>query len=808
MREEYYTIQDNMNKRLFILIGIICVGVGTMLAKTTELDETYGNMYQWYSHAAFTNIDEVVIMGDEVYGLSCNSIFSVNKTDREKTYYTKKDGLSGSMIDHIAYNKTLDRMLITYRDGYIDIMEANREVHNITDLYLKQMSTSKKVNDICMHEQYAYLAMSFGIMVVNMQTAEITETYYIGENSSEVELQHITISNNIIYAASHDKIYLANMNDNLMDYAYWQGTATPPAGKIMSIRAFEGELYIVVDYKVYCQDGDSWKIILADATPSFDGLRITNGMLFAMPKYELGVWKVDTENKKLALHFTCCFIYDIEAEDDNIFWLASYKDGLVKLYKTGPEVTNYYEEKNQPEGPSSNDAYRLKFFGDKLYMLPGARWDVEYRRAGDIMIYENDTWTNIRNNELVKKAKDHPIYDLMNVAQDPNDASHYFVTTYGTGMMEMRDTSMVKLHLPSNSYLYPAAADNPDQYTRTDGAMYDEQGNLWILNPGNVKGNVHVISRDGVHSSFNLSDNGRNITLETPGEILVDSRDPQWKWIPSLRKDAGLILLKDNGTPSYHRDDVVKYHRSWVDQNGTNVIPASIRAIAQDKNHTIWVGTSSGIFAIPSTVDFTTSNRCVRVIIPRNDGSGLGDYMLDNEQINTIAVDGANRLWVGTANSGAFLLSPVGDINDSGYTMETVAHFTSHNSLLPTDDVMAIAIKESNGEVFIGTGGGLVSYMSDATEPEESFAEIYAYPNPVRPSYEGYITITGMMGDTQVRIVDGSGNVVIVLESTGGTVAWDGRNAQGERVGSGVYTALCNTKDGKNHGVVKIMVMN
>ena len=57
-------------------------------------------------------------------------------------------------------------------------------------------------------------------------------------------------------------------------------------------------------------------------------------------------------------------------------------------------------------------------------------------------------------------------------------------------------------------------------------------------------------------------------------------------------------------------------------------------------------------------------------------------------------------------------------------------------------------------------------------------------------------------------VMDGSGNVVIVLESTGGTVAWDGRNAQGERVGSGVYTALCNTKDGKNHGVVKIMVMN
>ena len=182
--------------------------------------------------------------------------------------------------------------------------------------------------------------------------------------------------------------------------------------------------------------------------------------------------------------------------------------------------------------------------------------------------------------------------------------------------------------------------------------------------------------------------------------------------------------------------------------------------------------------------------------------------MLDNEQINAIAVDGANRLWVGTATSGVFLLAPVGDISDVTYTVETVAHFTTQNSLMPSNEVLSIAIQETTGEVFIGTGQGLVSYMSDATEPEENFSNIYAYPNPVRPEYQGVITIRGLMDNTEIRIVDASGNLVQIIQGTGGSAVWDGKNTQGQRVASGVYTALCNTKSGKGHGTVKILIIN
>jgi hypothetical protein len=373
----------------------------------------------------------------------------------------------------------------------------------------------------------------------------------------------------------------------------------------------------------------------------------------------------------------------------------------------------------------------------------------------------------------------------------------------------MYDTTVVALYLPNNSPLRSAAPSNPDNYTRTDAAMYDEQGNLWVLNAGGELNNVHVINPQGEWHSFNLlnSITREIIRLETPGEMVVDRRNSQWKWIPLCRWNTGIVLLQDNGTPTNNSDDKAYYRTQWVDQFNNQLIPEYIYSIAQDHDNTLWVGTSRGLFTIPAHVDFTQSNKCEKIIIRRNDGTNLVDFLLDNEQINCIVVDGANRKWIGTANSGIFLIDITTD-QDNGEVVNTVAHFTTDNSLLPSNNILSIAIQESTGEVFIGTSNGLVSYMSDAVEPEENFENIYAYPNPVYPTYKGLIIIKGLMANTQVRIIDGSGNAVAILHSNGGEAIWDGNNSFGQRVASGIYTAVCNTIDGQAYGYVKVMIMN
>ncbi len=787
--------------RKYILLSIFLLS--SILAFSANIQNdvaTYGSMYQWSGHNAFTYVDQILSLGNKIYGLSANNLFSVNKSTGLIQHYNKSDGLSASNINHIACNPQLNRMLMTYENGQIDIMTHQEKIYNISDLYLKQMNGSKKVNDICMYQEKAYLAMSFGIMVINMRKMEIEDTYYIGPESSEVNVQYICTANEKIYATTNNALYYATLGENLADYHNWNTIALPPYNTIDGMRSFRGRVYLLFDKQINIWQDSTWNTY---NTRTIEAFCKTQDELFVVPEKLTGLGKMLKEGP-ITWMFEGRRYHSILRTDD-YYWLGSDEDGLIKY-----NINTQEEEVFYPDGPSSNLAYKLRFFGDKLYMVPGGRWSDGFKRQGEIMIYEDNQWTNIRYNRLWKQNGWNKVLDFMNVAQDPLDPNHIFVTSYGTGLYELYNDSITKIYLPENSNLTSAAPNNPLQYTRTDGATYDDQGNLWILNMGggDTK-NIHVITPAGQWHSFNATYQGKTVEMHTTGDILIDRRNAQWKWIPNLRYNTGIILLQDNGTPTDPRDDHTTYRTEWIDQNNNRIAPNTIYTMAQDQYNAIWVGTGNGIFVIPPSVDFTNSNKCLRVVLRRNDGTNLGDYLLDNEQVNDIKVDHANRLWVATANSGVYLLAPVGHPDDYlNFTVETVAHFTIENSILPSNEVVSIAIQESTGEVFFGTGIGLVSYMSDATVPEADFTQLYAYPNPVRPHYQGYITFKGLMENTQLRIIDPSGNLIKIIETQGGSATWDATNARGERVASGVYTAICNTLDGQQHGTTKVLIIN
>lgn len=791
---------DEMHDIMYIGTGggIVSCLLDTDTATNTIVDTdednwTYGTMHQWRAHMAYGTMDQVEIMGQKVYALSNGALFSVDKQSEEIEYYNRLTGLNGSVIDNICYNPTLHNMLITYQDGQLDIMSSNGAIHNIADLYLKSISGSKRVNDILMLDNKAYLAMDFGIIVLNMHKLEVEDTYYIGNDAAEIKVSFLTALGDSIYAVAGESLYAACLKDNLVDYVQWHTSSLPTGKAVVGMEAFAGKLCIVKnDSILYALENGAWSEHPLHV--ALRSIRISDGRLFALPNSWQAVLEVTGDlTAKPVVDYG--FAYDI-ACDGNTFWLGTQAHGLVRINTSTQEF--------HPDGPISNMPYRLRFFGDRLYVLPGGRWASQNNRFGVVMYYENGQWTNITNGELTSMAN-HALYDVMNVAQDPNDKEHYFLTTYGTGLLEMQGKQVKKLYLPSNSPLESAAPSTPDYYTRTDGAIYDDQGNLWVLNAGDIT-NMHVMAPDGTWSSYKLYDKGAPVAMNTPGEIMIDNRNSQWKWIPLCRAGTGLILLQDNGTPTNASDDKVTYRSLWFDQQGKAVMPQFIYTIAQDRKDAIWVGTNEGLFIIPSSVDFATSNLCERVIIPRNDGSQLGDYLLGNEQINCIVTDGVNRKWIGTASSGVFLISAEKTLE--GWDVETVAHFTTANSLLPDNNVLSIAIQESTGEVFIGTSSGLVSYMSDAVNPEDNFDNLYAYPNPVHPNYHGYITIKGLMDNSEVRITDANGNLVKLLQGNGGEAVWDGTNTVGKRVASGIYTAICNTKDGSGHGTTKILIMN
>ena len=189
-----------------LILGLLIFVTSGILANThidtSEDNWTYGNMHQWRAHSAFSNIDAMAVTRDKVFALSNHSLFAVDKQSEELFYYSRLTGLNGAVISTIGYNKALNLLLVCYDNGQLDVINAKEEIENVPDLYLKQTNSSKVVNDICMHGHTAYLAMDFGILVLDMKKREIKDTYIIGQDASEVSVKYITTMGDSIYAVS------------------------------------------------------------------------------------------------------------------------------------------------------------------------------------------------------------------------------------------------------------------------------------------------------------------------------------------------------------------------------------------------------------------------------------------------------------------------------------------------------------------------------------------------------------------------------------------------------------------------------
>jgi ligand-binding sensor domain-containing protein len=217
-----------------------------------------------------------------------------------------------------------------------------------------------------------------------------------------------------------------------------------------------------------------------------------------------------------------------------------------------------------------------------------------------------------------------------------------------------------------------------------------------------------------------------------------------------------------------------------------------------DNRNQLWIGTKKGLRVLSNVSAFLTEDQMTTnsIIILDN---GLAQELMYEQFITDIVVDGANNKWIGTADSGVFLVSPNGQ--------ETKYHFTTNNSPLPSNTINDIDINSTTGEVFIATTKGLISFKGTATKANEDLNNVYVYPNPVRPEYEGTVKIAGLLDKANVKITDVEGNLVYETTSEGGTIEWDTTAFGKYKVASGVYLIFVAAQDGIETKVKKVMII-
>lgn len=478
-------------------------------------------------------------------------------------------------------------------------------------------------------------------------------------------------------------------------------------------------------------------------------------------------------------------IYD----DTNKCYWGSNAEGKLTQYDKNEEK---YTAKNNgviPVGPKYPEHAIVKKFNNKVHTLRGLyNVDANSHAAGYVQLFDGTTWSLFDNSFAADNGFNPE--NFMTIDIDPTN-SHRIMVGGSDALYEYTNGKMTA------QYSGNALTDSPIIMS----LCFDSSGNLWIFNRWNQ--GIVCQKKDGTWETYTpqtLVDKGLVNRCISP---FFDTRGLLWFCHNHFNPNFfGFYNPKTNTT--HIIDD-------FVNQDGININPKMTHyswSVTEDANGNVWLGTSNYTIYVTSddirTMMATTDNNAVNVTqhkVARNDGTGLADYLLNSIGVRDIKVDNANRKWVATSGNGVYLISS--DNNTE------LAHFTTDNSLLPTDDVHSICIDDENGKVYFGTLNGLCCYETGMSSNYGSLSAntVYAYPNPVTPEYTGPITIKGLIENAQLKITTSSGYIVHEGVSNGPTYQWDGCDQNGNRVASGVYMVLITNALGEDGCVTKIAMV-
>lgn len=751
---------------------------------------------EWTDYSSHSSATKVILTSEKVYCVTTGGLFTYDRHDNSLQKITGINGLSDVGIHTAGYGEESEMIIIAYENSNLDLISGN-EIYNLSAIKRKQIPADKTINNILFVGQTAYLSCGFGIVAVNLDKREIKDTYYIGDNGAYLAVNDMAFDGQFLYAATENGIYKADINSsNLQDYNNWNKDNSIPFSdeEFDQLEFFNNTL--IASHRE--GNGNNELFILENSTwsnfpTSYDKIRdisVSSGILNITYENEINFYNSSlTLVEEISTYkfesYTANNIspQSVSIDEQGNIWIADSKNSLVEI--SGNNATSI-----KPKGPTDNNVFALSSNGRDIWLSSGGRsavWNNIYINA-QFQLLRDGKWKPFNGNTISEMGN---LHDIVCVTADPNDPDHVFAASWGAGVFEFQDGEFVARYNNFNSSLQTALPESPeDPYVRISDLKFDSDGNLWVTN-SLVGKPISVFTKNREWQSFALDDVTSDLDV---GQMVITADNDQWIVLP---RGHDLAVRKEDGSADM-RLDLIAYFTNGTDQRTTSM--NDIYSIAIDDKGAIWFGTSVGVGVIYDPEDVWTSNPFYASQPGLNEGDGIYHPLLSSEVVTAIAIDGANRKWFGTKNSGVYLISEDGE--------EELAHFTSSNSPLFSNEITSIAINGKTGEVFFGTTKGLISYQGDATEGNSAFADVYAFPNPVRENYEGDIVISGLVDDTDVKITDISGNLVHETTSLGGQATWDGKNLHGNKVSTGVYIVFGNDPSGEKTFTTKILFIH
>jgi hypothetical protein len=739
----------------------------------------FGGSGTWKNYTSMQNVRSAIRVGDAYWAATSGGLFRWTPSSDAYVPLRNAEGLQTIDLTAVCVD-TAGTIWTGAANGSIQTYSPSTgTIRPLLDIATANQ-TNKRINAITVTGDTVLFSTEFGLSLFRIGKFEFGDTYSrfgtipVGTRTS---VTAALIHNGSIWACVSDgqtvnRVAVASLaNPNLLPPETWTLYTIGSASTVPKVLAvFSNRVYAGTSAGLFYFANNSWTEVADLSGRNVTGLASSGSTLLAVTN-ERAVFSVSSSNVATQIGGT------VPAEPSSITVSPDGKP-VIGTTTLGLLTLDAAWTSHMPNGPNANTFLNVTV--DPEGIVWGGSGD--YSGSG-LFRFDGTTWTsyttansNILSNDIYR----------VSVGCDGT----VYASSYGRGLLAMPKG---KTTIDSSQIYYKnvgmpglAGDSNAVKYVVVSNAVCDSKGNVWttivLAGDKNIFG---MRSPAGKWTFFPAIINGTKMSTLMDRQVDkclgVDAFDNVW----SIVRDAsqrGVISLGNAGTI----DSTAAFH--ITEDNG---LPSSeVKTLVIDNDNDIWIGTDRGIAII-----LEPSN-------PTRTGAIAAYKPLNGLVVNTIAIDPLNQKWVGTT-SGAFLLSPDGTQTLASYTVENTA------GKLVDNDVKSIAVDSRTGTVYFATMSGLASLTTPAAAPRESFDKLKVYPNPFIVPASTPLSVSGLVANSELKIVTVDGALVRTLKTPGGLIGtWDGLDSEGKPVASGIYLIIAYGEDGGAVTTGKVAVIH
>jgi ligand-binding sensor domain-containing protein len=700
--------------------------------------QTQLQLSDWFTFTSHRTVRTVAVIANHTWVGTTGGLYVFSGLDPDYRIFTNIDGLSGNTVAAITEDAA-GGIWLGMEEGALHYLESLDD--SPTTIIIE--TSGFRITDLAINGDDIYIASNLGISRYSIARAEVRETYRnLGIFERDTPVTALYLQEGELWAGTDRGIARAALSSpNLQDPQFWTNYTTAqglPSDITNDFAWQDGRLYAATKNGIAYLNENHWSQISTGLTSvQMTALTVWNDRLVAATADD--VFTLESADIWQPMNPRIWNTDILTAGPDGALWAGSDRNGLWLARRDGSRQLYL------PNGPAGNS------FNSMSIDQQGNLWSATGNDGNrGIYRFDGETWRNYTTTDGL------PSMNVTTAFVDSRNGKWFGLPGDGMTLISA-DESTVTVIDETNGILSPAVTEH---FTVVEDFAEDSRGNVWLANKFADTGQALVaVDPNFQFHYFSISEGLGSGVISA---LAVDTQDRIWI---GSSDQSGIRVFDWGGTLAERSDD------QWIRVTTTDgLVDNNINTITVDRNGTVWIGTPDGANYF--------------------DGSALRMvFGLPDNHVNIIQTDAFNNKWFGTRGG-------IGILDRDNIRMTSV---TSSNSQLVDNNILSLALQQSTGHVFFGTGAGLSRARTPFLLDDATHTEIIAFPNPYILSAGASPAILGDFDlDTEVKIFTSSGVFVRGLSASDGTVlgskaVWNGRNKDGRLVASGVYIIVSST---------------